>query len=218
MIRINLARKTKPTGGGLDLKSLNFGALFAGLRGGGAEGERKKFSISGPIPRALLAVGICYYAGDMAETYKAEELAKVDAEIASIEKEKDAILKKLAKIKGFEPIKKQLEDDEKAIRVKLEVVKKLLEDRNAPAKMLMQIAQSIPEEVWLTQLRVSEDSVKFSGATPSYNQVSDFIKSLGGTSQFADISLSGIQETGGADFKEAKVQTFDLNAKRRRQN
>ncbi|MBI3544874.1 MAG: PilN domain-containing protein, partial [Deltaproteobacteria bacterium] len=95
------------------------------------------------------------------------------------------------------------------------------DDRNAAAKMMMQVAQSIPDEVWLTQFAVTDDVVKFEGSTPGYNQVSDFIRNLNGTSQFSDITLSGIHESsaslpgGGAD-KDTKVQVFDLQAKRRK--
>ncbi len=216
MIRINLAKK-QGKGGGFDLKSLNVAGLFALLKTGGEDGAEKKFDINGPIPKTMVAFALCYFVSDYLEGVKIDELKKVDVEMAVVDKEKDAIIKKLAKIKGFEPLKKSLEDDEKALRLKLDVVQKLLEDRSGPAKMLMQITQSIPDEVWLTSLAVTEDNVKLGGATPGYNQVSDFIKALNSTSQFSDITLSGIQEgaASGDAATSQKVQNFDLNAKRR---
>ncbi|MBI3558148.1 MAG: PilN domain-containing protein [Deltaproteobacteria bacterium] len=220
MIRINLAKKQSKggAGGGLDLKNLNLASLMATLRGGG-DGEGKKFDINGPIPKTMVAFALCYFVNDYLEGVKTDELKKIDVEIAAVEKERNAIVAKLAKIKGFEPLKKSLEDDERALRLKLDVVQKLLEDRSGPAKMLMQITQSIPEEVWLTNLAVTEDAVKLGGATPGYNQVSDFIKALNSTSQFSDITLSGIQEgTNLGENGQQKVQNFDLNAKRRHGN
>lgn len=217
MIRINLAKKTgKQAAGGFkfDFKALNIAAFLASLKGG--DSEEKKFNINGPIPKAIMAIMVCYYVDGTLAEYRAEELKKVDAQIAAVEKEKTAIQAKLAKIKGFEPIKKQLEDDEKAIRTKLEVVNKLLEDRNAPSKMMLQVAQSIPDEVWLTEFSIKDDKVKLAGQTPGYNQVSDFIRSLNGTSQFTDIKLSGIQENSQASAQ--RIQTFDLTAMRRKSN
>lgn len=214
MIKINLARKRKAGGGGggLDLSSLI--DKLKGGGGGGGDGEKKKFDINGPLPKALMAFAACYLLDETLNGYRQEELAKVDAEIAVIEKEKNAILTKLAKIKGFEPIKKQLEEDEKQVRIKLDVVNKLLENRNAPAKIMMQIAQSIPEEVWLTDLKVTDKQVRLAGSAPGDNQVSDFVNALTSTSQFGAIDLGRIEESS-TSAKEAKFKNFELTATRR---
>jgi hypothetical protein len=220
MIRINLAKKTGKAsaggGGKFDLKSLNLSALLEMLKTGD-DGEGKKFDINGPVPRLLISFVVCYYVDDTLTAYRAEELKKVEAEISVVEKQKDEISRKLSKIKGFEPVKKQLEEDEKAIRLKLDVVNRLMEDRNAPSKMMMQIAQSIPDEVWLNSLTVTDDKVEITGSTPGYNQVSDFIKALNSTSQFTDINLSGIQESNSGQATQ-RVQNFDLVAARRKGN
>lgn len=214
MIRINLAKKQSKGGGGIDLKNFNIKDFLQKLRTGDEEGKR--FDFNNPIVRVVVAAGVCWYVGSYLDDAKTEELHKMDLKIQEVEKQKNEVASKLAKIKGWEPIKKQLEDDEKSIRNKLDVVKRLLEDRDAPAKMLMQVAQAIPDEVWLTNLNVTEDAVKLTGQTPGYNQVSDFIKALNGTSQFSDIALNGISEESTSANKEQVIQSFDLNAKRRK--
>lgn len=220
MIRVNLAKKQGKGGAAqLDLKNLKLSTLLDMLKArggeGGEEGKPKLLDPNNPVFRAALAIFACWYFSGYLDDQKAGELKKLDSDVSKYEKEKDAVAMKLAKIKGWEPVKKQLEDDEKAIRLKLEVVKKLLEDRDAPAKMLMQITQTIPDQVWLTNLEVLEDSVAFKGQTPSYNDVSDFIKGLNGTSQFTDIALSGITEQNAGNGQKV-VQDFDLFAKRRK--
>lgn len=223
MIKINLARKRKTgTSGGatgltsitgkIDLKNLDLRHIFDTLRRGGS-GD-KKFDLNGPIPKAIISIALCYFVEDTIVGYKQDELKKYDKAIAAVEKDKSGLQARMAKMKGYEAIKKQLEDDEKAIRTKIEIVKRLLENRNVPAKMLMQIAQSIPEELWLTTLKVNESEARFAGATPGYNQVSDFIKSLNGTAQFTEIGLSGIRESTTAT-KDQRFQSFELTAKRR---
>lgn len=214
MIRINLAKKSGRSAGGggkFDLKSLDLASVLELLKGG--EGDERKFDINGPIPKLLISLVVCYYVDETLIGYRDEELKKVDAQIAEIEAKKTQITTKLAKIKGFEPIKRQLEEDEKSIRLKLDVVNKLLDDRNAPSKMMMQLAQSIPDEVWLNSLAVTANEVKIAGSTPGYNQVSDFIKALNSTSQFTDIVLSGASEQ--KETTGLTIQNFDLVAKRR---
>jgi Tfp pilus assembly protein PilN len=218
MIRINLARERKNGGGTrFDLKNFNFQSLLAAIKPqGGGDGEQKKLDLKGPLPKAVMAAVVCWLVDDTLTTYRTEQLAVLDKEIAELESQQNAIQAKLSKIKGFEPIKKQLQDDEIAIKTKLDVVTKLLESRNAPSKMMMQVANAIPDEVWLTSLRVTADKLTLVGSAIAYNNVSDFIKALNGTSQFTDINLSGIQEATNTNSKDTqKYQSFELSAKRR---
>jgi Tfp pilus assembly protein PilN len=217
MIKINLAKKRKSTGGGgIDYKNFKMDDLTSTITNIFKKGDvgESKFDLNGPIPRAILVLVICWVLDDVLSGHKTATLSQLDAQIELLEKDKKASEAVLAKVKGFEPLKKQLEADELMIRTKLEVIAKLLENRNAPSKMLMQIAQSIPEEVWLTDLVVADSLVKINGATPGYNQVSDFIKSLNSTTYFSDITLKGIKEATSAS-KDQKVQMFELNAKLR---
>lgn len=215
MIRINLAKKRKQ-GGGLDLKNLSLSSLLGALKSGteDEDGQRKKLDFNNPLVKIVVGLLAIYLIDDTLTSYREQAMKAVDAQLAEVEKEREGVAAKLRKIKGFEPIKKQLEEDETAIRTKLEVVTRLLEDRNAPSKLMMQVAQAIPQEVWLTSLMVSPESVKFSGGTPSHNQVSDFIRSLSSTSYFGEVTLKGIQESTSAKGDQ-KYQSFELDARRR---
>ena len=91
-------------------------------------------------------------------------------------------------------------------------MKKLLDDRDAPSKMLLQVAQLIPDQVWLTGLVVNDEAVKISGQTPGYNDVSDFIKNLNGTSQFTDIGAE--RNSGAGHWRPERPENPDLRAYR----
>ena len=121
---------------------------------------------------------------------------------------------KLAVVKGFEAKKAQIQAYEQAIRTKLEVLGKLMSGRTVPPKILMQLSQTIPSEVWLNEFKMGDQEVSIIGQTPSFGQVSDFLKELGNSSYFSDISLKGIEENSSAT-KEQKVQNFTITAKRR---
>jgi Tfp pilus assembly protein PilN len=214
MIRINLAKARKNAGGKIDLNSLNLTSLLQIFQSRKSEGEEKKFDINGPIPRTIIAIVACWLLNDTLEGFRVERMAEVDRQIAEIEKQKAVVNAGLAKMKGYEAIKKQLEDDELSIRTKLSVLNQLLENRNASSKLMLQVAQSIPEEVWLTEFKANNANVKLAGATPGYTQVSDFIKALNGTSQFGEIKLSEIRESVTPN-KDQRIQQFELSAARR---
>lgn len=157
-----------------------------------------------------LLIGIDYWIG----FEKNERLSKISTQLSALEIEKNQVQQRLLKVKGYETIKKQLEEDEKSIRTKVDVMAQLLTDRNIASKMLMHIAQAIPAEVWLTELKMDPKAVKVTGSTSGYNQVSDFIKNLTETADFNEISLSGIEESL-SRTQDQRIQNFELSAARR---
>jgi Tfp pilus assembly protein PilN len=211
MIRINLANKRKIGASKFDLKNITLQSILDLLKG---DGERKKFDINSPISKLILMAIVIYFVDDTLSGYRQINLKEMDQQLSVVQKEGNEIQEKLSKIRGFEPIKKQLEDDERTVRTKLDVLTQLVQNRNMPAKLLMQIAQVIPQEVWLTNITVGADRVQLSGGTPGHNQVSDFIKALSGTAYFSDVTLKGIHENTTV-AKDQKFQSFDLEARKR---
>ncbi|MBI2606567.1 MAG: PilN domain-containing protein [Deltaproteobacteria bacterium] len=221
MIRINLARERKKGGGKLDLKNLDLATLVASLktmlskRGGVADEGGKKFDLKNSAILKLAAVGAAIYlVQDQLDGYRKEALAKVDKSIAAVEREAEAQQQKLAQLQGFEAMKAQLESDERAIRTKLEVLAKVADGRTDPSRIMLQISQAMPDQLWLTDLRVAANEVSFAGQTPSYAQVSDFLKSISSSSFFSDIALKGIEENLGA-ARDVRIQNFTITAKRK---
>lgn len=216
MIKVNLGRrKSGGTGSqtglkGIDLKNLDLATLVNLVRGAGQSAEGKRFT-KGPIPKALICIILIWFVGDTIDKYKQEALEAADKEIAAVEKEQKSLLAKLAQYKGYEPKKAQLEADEVAIRTKLDVVSRLLQNRSGPSKMLLQIAQSVPEPVWLTGLNLSDAKIRINGASLGHSFVSEFIKSLSTTGSLSEVSLREIQE-GVVPGNDQRVQVFELSA------
>ena len=143
-----------------------------------------------------------------------EALAKVEKSIAAAERDAGAQQQKLAQLQGFEAMKAQLEGDERAIRTKLEVLAKIAEGRTDPSRIMLQISQAMPDQLWLTDLKVAAEEISFTGQTPSYAQVSDFLKSIASSSFFSDIVLKGIEENLGTS-RDVRIQDFTIMAKRK---
>lgn len=224
MLKVNLGKRKKGAAGAglpaLDLKSLNITDLINRIRdrlpgggGGGGEGFRIDWKTS-PIPKIAVALGILVAASMYIEDEQKKALDKLNGEIAAVERETEENQRKFASMKDYEEKKRVLEEDEKILRAKLETLNSLLENRNAPVKMMLQVAQGIPEEVWLTEMRVGTEEVSLAGGTPGYNQVSDFLKALTDSTEFADVSLRGVQED--QSGAKERFQTFEIQAKRRR--
>ncbi len=221
MIRINLARERRKGGGKLDFKNLNLAALGASLkkllskRGAADDEGGKKFDWKNSAILKLALVGAAIYLiQDQLDGYRKEALAKVDKSIAAAERDAGAQQQKLTQLQGYESMKAQLESDERAIRTKLEVLAKIAEGRTDPSRIMLQISQAMPDQLWLTDLKVAAEEISFTGQTPSYAQVSDFLKSIASSSFFSDIVLKGIEENVGT-ARDVRIQDFTIMAKRK---
>jgi hypothetical protein len=159
---------------------------------------------------ALAAVVIAY---TVFESMKRDEIGKV---MAQIEGERTAQVKlktDFERTKGFEPLKKQLDADEKTMRLKLETIQNLVADREVPPRMLTALAKGIPAEMWLSEFSADAKEVKMKGYSIGYDQISEFMRVLGESIYLADLQLVSSQQS--KDPEGYLVQAFELAAKRR---
>jgi hypothetical protein len=166
-----------------------------------------------PIRKLAVAALACYAASWMLDSYKEDELNKVAAIIAKARDDQTKLKTELAKTRGYEQIKKDLDNDEKTLRTKIETIQKLLAGRQTPPKMMIALSGAIPQDVWLTGLKIGEQDVSFKGASLGFNQISDFMKNLNESAYFTDVRLQGSQKS--KDESGAEVAGFELEAKRR---
>lgn len=167
-----------------------------------------------PIRKALapiLTAGVLYYGLEM---YKEEELNKVEQVNAKLTSEKRDLEKKLEKFKDNDNLKKQLESDEAALKNKLEVIKKLSTDRSAGEKLIISIANSIPENVWLNEFKYEKGELQFRGAANELNLVSDFMKNLNENLLMKEVELKETQKKKEFD-RGPETTSYEIYAKRR---
>lgn len=214
MIKINLAKKrsgktassTQPASAGI-FSSATFGQSFESL-GAGVDWRNSA------LVKVIVVVAALFLIRQGLEDLKGQKIAEVEGEIRAVEVQQEKVAQSLSKVKGFEPLKKQLEEDEHTIQTKLDIIAKLTLQRDGPARLMKQIAQMIPEEVWLNQMSLKDEGVQFVGGASSYNMVSDFMNGLASSSLLSDIALAQISEV---QNEGIKYQSFEVSAKRRSQ-
>jgi len=216
MIKINLARRKTANiaGGGADAgeggSSALKGLFSRSSSGGGSSSEGLKDL---PIRSILIALVGVYGAQFYFEAEKSAEIAKVDQKIEKLRATQRELQASLAKSTGFEEIKQSLEADEKLVKTKLDTILKLMQDKQGSIQALKNISMSIPAEVWLQSLSISDTDFQVSGQALDYNQVSDFMNRLGQADFLSDINLDGSSQA--KDEKGLNVASFKLTAKRK---
>ncbi|MGZ3687096.1 MAG: PilN domain-containing protein [Bdellovibrionota bacterium] len=203
MIKINLALKKGPVGSTDNkpdfknaFRSIDFGIL------------REL-----PLKKIALTLSVAVLSSYVLDDYKQKELMKLDTSIQQFSSEQSKLRAELAKTKGYEEVKRQLDADEVMIRTKIETIQKLIADRAVLPKVLLTLSGGIPTEVWLSDFKVANEDVAFKGSSLGFNQISDFMRNLNESAYFTDLHLINTQQ--GKDDVGADVAQFELSAKRR---
>jgi len=189
MIKINLATRKQTIG-----VRTNAGTL-SGLTGGMNFNFDLKIlrdrSLGKPIVYIVLSAALWFGWS----WYQDQELSRIDVEIVQYETENKGLRAELDKSKGYEQVKKALDQDEETLRAKINVISKLVTGRQDPPKTLIGLATGIPTEVWIDTFTADEATMKIHGVALSFENVSDFMKNLGESAFFSDVRLVESRDT-----------------------
>ena len=191
MIHINLAKKRQSalasggTGGG---GGTDFGEGLRSL----SSGESAK-SVGLLVFRLGLPVALGLGANYGFDYYVEQKQAEMTQDIKNIDDEKSKIVKKLNEFKGFEEDKRRLEQNQVIIRTKIDTIEKLIKNRDFTPKALINLAQSLPSDVWLTEVTQSEKAYTIRGSSMDAGLVSDFMTKLQKNIYFKEVQLKSSQ-------------------------
>lgn len=225
MIKINLAAKKSASHGGgtaatgtaaggtgtlsQTLAGFSIGKLRDVQFDAAALGQLKEL----PLKRIGVIVVTILVANYLSASFQADELSKVDKELDKLRTAQKALKAELDKTKGFEAIKISLENDERTMKQKIEVIQKLLVDRQKPPKVLLSLSNIIPPEMWLSSFTLNSTDVKLSGFAMNNLQVPEFQKNLSESADFKDVNL--VDQSSSREADGTEIVKFDLEAKRR---
>lgn len=214
MIKVNLARRRQTAP-----KAASSGT-HSGVNVGNPGGGSKSIQFDGalktlPFKKLGIVVVLAIVAGYVSDFMKTSELKKVDDELAALVARKPALQAEANKMKTYNELKKTLDADEFTIRTKIDTIRKLINDRSTPSRLLLSLAKSMPEEVWFTNLGVADGGqIRILGIATGLGSISDFMRSLGVNPYFTDLSLKNTQQVKDSG-SGVDVTNFELTAKRK---
>lgn len=143
-----------------------------------------------PIKKLLLPIIIGFLASNGLESFKNDSINQLDKVLKKQSEQNKKLQTESSKFKSYESVKATLDEDESTIKTKLDTIKKLIEGRAMPLKILLGVVSAIPKDAWLTQLSLDSSKLNLKGSVFEFNQISDFMKSLSENSIFSDVNLS----------------------------
>jgi type IV pilus assembly protein PilN len=106
-----------------------------------------------------------------------QQSAQLDEDIAKAENETLQLRSVLAQVQKFEARKAQLTQ-------RVTLIEQLRRGQSAPVHVLDEISKSLPDRLWLTDMRQTGNDYTLSGFTPSLPSLSDFVAALEATKWF----------------------------------
>lgn len=134
--------------------------------------------------------------------------------LASLQEEDTNIITEISKYQTFKEEMKSIEEQEKKISTRLNLVKELQMSRIGPVNVLDAIGQALPQRVWLTNLELSlggTNQLQLNGKSYSSEEVAEFVAKLNTSVYFENVNLDNISTQKDADAA-ASVKAFFLMA------
>jgi type IV pilus assembly protein PilN len=133
-------------------------------------GQRLTLACSLIVVGAVLFIGWWYWSLD-------RKSARIDAEIASAETERARLQSLNAEVAKFEVRRAQLQE-------RVQLIEQLRNGQSIPVQLLDHVSRSLPEMLWLTEMKQEGADITLEGRSTTLVAISDFVGSLGNGTLF----------------------------------
>jgi len=121
-----------------------------------------------------------------------QESARVDADIAAARQGRTRVQSLVAQVQQFEQQRQQLQQ-------RVTLIETLRKGQSVPVQLLDHVSRSLPDMLWLTEMKQDGAEVTIDGRGTTLIAVSDFVSNLGTTELFKrpiEIVSSQVEATG----------------------
>ena len=165
---------------------------------------RRQNQILQHIAAFLVVVSVAAAGIFIVDLFKTSELTALEDEFSEIKAQNDILRIKIGKIKDLDKLREDVER-------KLELVDQLQQGRFYSLLTLSGLADLIPENVWLSEIKDSNGKLSIRGMGESNKAVANFMRALDESGQFSDIRLQTITRNNAGNVP---VRSFSLSLTR----
>ena len=197
MIKINLMKKKTEFGSlsalGLDLSKID-------------------------IKLVLISVVVYYGSSALLKVYTQDIESEKIKVLASLGKEKQGLVKKIAQYKEIEKQIEEIIEQEKKLQKRKEIIEARIKKRKNPAKIMVYLSRNIPKDVWIKRLTLKGDRINIVGETPTYKSIGTFIENLKNSVYFDEsVNFDGAETIIDKETKK-RTEKFKISGKIARYN
>src|SRR3954469_1318534 len=119
---------------------------------------------------------------------------RFDSQLKGLDKQIAATRAEIAQLEKTIGEVKSIKDDKKALEDKLKVLDTLKKGRTGPVKVMDELANLIPQKVWLIDYAEKDVGVTISCMAASHEDLSTFSKKLKASTHFTNITIKGAKQ------------------------
>ena len=161
--------------------------------------------------KALLLVIVLIYVPDFALLPMWEtDLNSKQAELDQLQNQLNSLKQKVAQSANLERQIQELNAQEKTLGEKLTAVKEAISQKRNPASLLLYIAKNIPEDLWIKELSLENETMIVKGEALSYTSVGNFVNNLRSSIFIRDASIKGTTSTVRESDKR-RIESFEIH-------
>ncbi len=129
--------------------------------------------------KALIIVTIAIYVPDFTLLPLWEQqLQTLEGELQSKQQTLAKLKAQVSKTKNLEKQINELKAQEESLGQKLLAVKQAISEKKNPSPLLLYIAKNVPNELWIKELFLENDSLTIKGEALDYTSIGNFVNNL----------------------------------------
>lgn len=129
--------------------------------------------------KGIFIAFIIFYAYEpIMNSYYEDVNSEIDEKKKTIRSEQIKLTKQLQELNSVKTKVEDLERKERLVQERIIIVKKIVDKRQNPHKVLRYIAENTPKDVWIESLNLQDKSFRLVGYSKSWKSIADFLENL----------------------------------------
>lgn len=160
------------------------------------------------IKAVLLVIILIYIPDFVLVPMWEEERTNMDQEITAKQSRLSSLKRKVSQSQELEKQIKELKTQEENLGKKLTAVKQAISEKKNPSTLLLFMVKNIPNELWVKDLIINQDSMIIKGEALDYTSIGNFVNTLRSSVFIRDANITG---TASVVRDQRRIETFEVS-------
>jgi Tfp pilus assembly protein PilN len=162
------------------------------------------------IKAVLLACVVIYLPDFLIYPMWEDDFNNKTQELTTLQGQSNSLKRKVSQSSVLEKQIRELKIQEENLGKKLTAVKQAISQKRNPANLLLYISKNMPEDLWIKELTIVDESMTVKGEALSYTSVGNFVNNLRSSVFIKDANIksttSNVRET-----DKRRVESFEIS-------
>jgi Tfp pilus assembly protein PilN len=157
----------------------------------------------------LLFIGIMYVPDLFLSSMWEEERNKATQQIDVKRQELSKLKREVAQSQALEKQIRELKAQEENLGQKLVAVKQAISEKKNPKSLLHYLAKNVPNELWIRELTLEDDTLSIKGEALDYGSIGAFVNGMKSSVFVREANLTGVTSSVREGDKR-RVESFEV--------